>query len=337
MRDEMTESRCIVAQRIFVSVIFAAIGLLANCEQTAAQRVFGLDTSSAANFDVTQTQWNNAYNVGGAGFSSFQFAFVRSNHGVPATGGTDDTIFYNNMLRGNNAGLLMGSYNYIQADLNTAVAEANHYLDRAGMYMKPGYLLPVFDLEGAGSAGLSQPVLTQWSLDYISTIFNAKGINPIVYTNSSFNTDEVTAAVAFTNIASSPHTGERTYQWLARPSGSIFTGDPGAASGYPDPYGGWDPDFTTKSASTDPAIKPWAFWQNGSGSPNGFGIDYDAANGNMEFVRDFLVPALWTNAGSGDWGTIANWNSDNPSYDGNIVHGPAPRLPAYDSTNATLA
>ena len=102
------------------------------------QRVFGLDTSSAANFDVTQTQWNNAYNVGGGGVSSFQFAIVRSNHGIPATGGTDDTIFYNNMLRGATAGLLMGSYNFDLADSNTGPAEANYYLSRAGMYMKPG-------------------------------------------------------------------------------------------------------------------------------------------------------------------------------------------------------
>jgi len=40
------------------------------------------------------------------------------------------------------------------------------------------------------------------------------------------------------------------------------------------------------------------------------------------------VPALWTNAGSGDWGTISNWNSDNPGYvAGNVNTGPAPRLP----------
>jgi autotransporter-associated beta strand protein len=319
-----------------VSAATAALILVLFCASPAhAQRAFGLDTSSAANSSISQTQWNNAYNVGGAGFSSFQFAFVRSNHGIPASGGNDDTIFYSNMSQGTTAGLLMGSYNFVLPNSNTAVTEANYYLSRAGMYMKPGYLLPVLDLESGSS--FDQPTLTQWALDYISTINSAKGINPIVYTNSSYNTDEVNASVAFTNILSSPHTGERTYQWLARPSGSIFTGDPGAATGYPDPYGGWDPDFTTKSASTDPAVKPWAFWQNGSGSPNGFLIDYDAANGNIEFVRDFLVPALWTNAGSGDWGTIANWNSDNPSYNGTPQNGPAPRLPAYDATNATLA
>ena len=57
-----------------------------------------------------------------------------------------------------------------------------------------------------------------------------------------------------------------------------------------------------------------------------------AANGNIEFVKDFLVPALWTNAGGGDWGTISNWNSDNPTYNGTIQSGPAPRLP----NNASL-
>lgn len=303
------------------------------------QRVFGLDTSSAANFNVTQTQWNNAYSSGwsAAGISSFQFAIVRSSHG--GTNGispaSDDPQFYQNITRATTAGMLAGSYHFPHADVYTAADDAQHYLNYAGMYMKPGFLLPVFDLEGSSSS-LSTSALTTWSLDFIDTIFQAKGINPIVYTSSSFNTDEVTPAVAFTNIASSPHTGERTYQWLARPSGSILTGDPGAATGYPDPYGGWDPNYTTKSASTDPAVKPWAFWQNGSAhiapsgsSGNQFLVDFNAANGNIEFVKDFLVPALWVDGdgSGGNWGTTANWNSDNPTYNGTIQSGPAPRLP----------
>src|SRR4029078_377299 len=128
--------------------------------------------------------------------------------------------------------------------------------------------------------------------------------------NSSYNNDEVTAAVAFTNIASSPHTGPLTYQWLPRPPGNLATGQPVAASGYPDPYGVWDPNFTTKSASVDPAVKPWKFWQNGGQNIAGAGTpDKNAANGNIEFVKDFLVPALWTSSSTGDWTTVANWNS----------------------------
>src|SRR4051794_12530533 len=71
-------------------LVSAAVLVSTGAAPAYGQRVFGLDTSSAANGDVTQTQWNNAYNVGGGGVSSFQFAFVRSNHGIPATGGTDD-------------------------------------------------------------------------------------------------------------------------------------------------------------------------------------------------------------------------------------------------------
>ena len=57
-----------------------------------------------------------------------------------------------------------------------------------------------------------------------------------------------------------------------------------------------------------------------------------AANGNIEFVKDFLVPALWTNAGSGDWGR--------PSPTGTATTrpttarsraAPAPRLPNNQS------
>ena len=322
-------SRCAVAA--LVAVAFLSRG----ATPVYAQRVFGLDTSSAANTNVSQAQWNAAFTSGWAasGIPSFQFAFVRSNHGIPATGGTDDNQVWQNIARATSAGMLVGTYNYDDADSNTGAVEANYYISRVGMYMKPGYLLPVLDLEAG--AGQTQAALTQWSLDYINTIFAAKGINPIVYTNSSYNNDEVTAAVAFTNIASSPHTGNRTYQWLARPSGSLTTGQPIAAAGYPDPYGGWDPNFTTKAASIDPAVKPWAFWQNGSAhidpsGPSGqqFLVDFDAANGNIEYVKDFLVPALWTNAGSGDWNTISNWNSDNPGYvAGNVNTGPAPRLP----------
>ena len=137
----------------------------------------------------------------------------------------------------------------------------------------------------------------------------------------------MTAELAWFNFGTTPKSSPRTYQWLA-PGGSIVTGEPVpaiTAPGYPNPYGVWDPNYIGRTNSRDPAVNPWAFWQNGSGSPNGFLIDHDAANGNIEFVRDFLVPALWTNAGSGDWGTIANWNSDNPGYvAGNTATGPAP-------------
>jgi autotransporter-associated beta strand protein len=342
MRDLIVSARRISAHRHLLAAALSAcpalaIGLVAPAAY--GQRVFGLDTSSAANTDVTQTQWNNAFTNGdGASISSFQFAIVRSSRGGTVDQAVDDTIFYNNMLRGTNAGLLMGSYHYARPDAmaHTAADDAQHYLNRAGMYMKPGYLLPVFDLE-AGNTSYTTQGLTDWALQFCNTILAAKGITPIVYVNSSYANDEVNSQLAWFD-SNTPKTSPRTYQWLARPStySDLISGQPAPAlPTYPDPYGVWDPNFTTRSGSTNPAVKPWVFWQNGSThldpsnptTSKRFLIDYDAVNGNMEFLKDFLVPALWTNSGSGDWSTQGNWNSDNPTYNGTAASGPAPRLP----------
>ncbi len=293
----------------------------------------GLDLSDFQGH-VTQATWNNIA-------ASYSFAYVRSSRG--GTTGTynesnstgtgamryDDLYFADNIARASAAGILTGFYHYDRADVttNTGTDEADHMLQVGGNYMKPGFLLPVLDLEAGSNRNAAD--LTQFSLDFINEISAQKGIVPIVYTNSSYNNDEVTATLAFTNTSGSPHTGVRTYQWLARPEGDLLNGDPVAAAGYPDPYGVWDPNFTTKANSTDPAVKPWVFWQNGSQGISSAGtVDLDAANGNLEFVKDFLVPALWTSTTTGDWATIANWNSDNPAYvSTNTSTGPAPRLP----------
>jgi autotransporter-associated beta strand protein len=309
--------------RIGMQMAAPAVFVCMFAAQAFGQRVFGVDTADVANASApSQAAWNNAFSDADGDGVAYKFAFVRAVFG----NGTADTQFTTNISRATTAGLLVGSYHFVTPDTTNGTTEANAYIAKAGMYMKPGYLLPVLDLESGN--GQTTAALTQWCLDYIHTLQNTVGIAPIVYTNSSYNNDEVTAAVAFTNIASSPHTGPLTYQWLARPgSASLATGQPQPAlPTYPDPYGGWDPNFTTRSASVDPAVKPWAFWQNGSGAPNGFTVDYNAANGNIEYVKDFLVPALWTSAGSGDWATIANWNSNNPGG-GTAATGPASRLP----------
>src|SRR4051794_14403131 len=323
----------------------------------AAANTQGLDLSSWQG-TVSQTTWNNIKNVQGK-----LFGFARASRGatfgpvVPSSENDgdgynrfDDPQFVNNITSGTVAGLLMGSYHFNRAELagNTGADEANHYMETgtqqpaglspqyAGNFMRPGYLLPVFDLERG--SGLSQSALTTWANDFITTIYNAKGFYPMVYSSSSYNNDEVAASIAWNNVDTGPgpHSDVRTYQWLARPAGDILNGQPVAstsAPGYPDPYGVWDANFNTRTNSRDPGVKPWAFWQNGtftvSGGANG-SADQDAANGNIEFVKDFLVPALWTNSGSSDWSTVANWNSNNPLRDAdpsNVAMGPVSRLP----------
>jgi len=320
--NRFTPKRAQLARWIVVVGMVFLSGRLAA--PAFAQRVFGVDTADVANSNApTQAMWNNAFNDADGDGVAYKFAFVRALYGF---GSDADTQFTTNISRATTAGMLVGSYHFVTPTTTDGATEASNYVAKAGMYMKPGYLLPVLDLESGNN--LSTAALTQWCLDYINTIHSAIGAYPIVYTNSSYNNDEVTAALAFSNISSSPHTGPLTYQWLARPgSASLATGQPQPAlPTYPDPYGVWDPNFTTRAASVDPSAKPWAFWQNGSGAPNGFTVDYNAANGNIEFVKDFLVPALWTNPGSSTWQTIANWNSNNPGG-GTAATGPASRLP----------
>ena len=72
-------------------------------------------------------------------------------------------------------------------------------------------------------------------------------------------------------------------------------------------YGPWD-------NAPNPA-HPWHFWQYAStGHLNGIGngaanVDVDVANGGVEYIKDHLVPALWTTDSSGNWSTLGNWNS----------------------------
>src|SRR6476469_3459594 len=200
-----------------------ATALIAGCAMAApvrAQRVFGVDTADVANASApSQAPWNNAFNDADGDGVAYMFAFVRALFGNSSAA---DTQFTTNISRATTAGLLTGSYHFVTPDTTNGVTEANNYIAKAGMYMKPGYLLPVLDLESGN--GQTTAALTQWCLDYINTLQNTVGIAPIVYTNSSYNNDEVTAAVAFTNISSSPHTGPLTSQWLARPgSASLAT------------------------------------------------------------------------------------------------------------------
>jgi autotransporter-associated beta strand protein len=41
----------------------------------------------------------------------------------------------------------------------------------------------------------------------------------------------------------------------------------------------------------------------------GSNLDFNVARGGSDFLKDLLVPALWMNDSSGDWNTLANWNS----------------------------
>lgn len=312
--------RAFSLRRVCAAAAAIAVGLLqANTSQAQVQRALGIDVS-AWQGNISQATWDTFYST-----ANRKFAFLRASRG--GTTGYynqndkdnlngqntlsqryDDPYFIQNITRATKAGILTGSYHFNRADItastlnsngiaNTGTDEANHFLQMAGAWMRPGYLLPVLDLE-AGASQHSTTSLSNWSLAFSDRIFQAMGIRPIIYVNSSYANSEVNASVA----ASMPTL------WIARPTtNDPLTTEPPAAPSYPNVYGVWNPTYPNT-----PTPAPWKFWQySTTGGIPGFSgdIDKNAANGGIEFVKDYLVPALWTNDSSGEWTTLSNWNS----------------------------
>jgi autotransporter-associated beta strand protein len=296
----------------------------------AQQRALGIDVS-AWQGNLSQANWNTIRNTDGR-----QFAFIRSSRGGttgfynqsnpsnnnPPGQNTlsqryDDPYFVQNITRATNAGLFAGPYHFGRMDIiastpyangiaNTGTDEANHFLQMAGAWMRPGYLLPVFDLE-SGNTQRNTSSLSSFAVEFSNRIYETMGIRPMVYLSSSYANDEVNSSVptAMPNL------------WIARwpnqnnPNAiDVHNINPPPASSYPNAYGVWNPTYPNT-----PNPHPWKFWQYAStGRIQGIGggnanVDLDVAHGGIEFVKDYLVPALWVNDDSGDWTSLTNWNS----------------------------
>lgn len=307
-------------------VVFAAmLGIVAlSAAPAGAQRSYGIDVS-AWQGSISTTEWSNLRNV-----NNQEFVFIRSSRG--GTTGYynqndaannqgnntlsqryDDPYFVQNITRATNAGLLAGPYHFARPDIvastlnsggiaNTGVDEANHFLQMAGAWMRPGYLLPVFDLE-AGQGIRTNTQLNQFSIDFSNRIFEVTGVRPIMYINGNYTA----------NVAQPGLDDYFPVLWVARYIGSNNNPSPSeVATIHPkDTYAGFYGPWDDPPAPTH----PWSFWQYAStgrlsGYRNGtVGIDVNVANGGTEFLRDKLVPALWTSADDGNWSSLANWNS----------------------------
>ncbi len=309
----------------FILVVPALIGLIALPGDVAwAQRSLGIDVS-AWQGNITPSNWNTLRNT-----NNREFVFIRSSRG--GTTGFynqndaannqgnntlsqryDDPYFVQNITNATNAGMLAGPYHFSRPDIvastlnsggiaNTGADEANHFLQMAGAWMRPGYLLPVFDLE-AGDGIRSDAEITQFSIDFSNRIYEVAGVRPIMYINGNY--------AAY--VVQSPIQDYFPVLWTARyanqanpDSIDVQNGNPkDTFSGF---YGPWD-----DPPNTDP--HPWDFWQYAStarlsGYKNGTAnIDVNVANGGPEFLRDNLVPALWVSGADGNWSSLANWNS----------------------------
>src|SRR6188472_3236195 len=132
-----------VYRRALAGLLFSAPAvflLCMNAPSAFGQRVFGVDTASVADSTApSQTMWNNAFNDADGDGIHYSFAIVRA---LFSNSSSADSQFYSNISRATTAGMLAGSYHFVTPDTADGVTEANNYISKAGMYMKPGYLLP---------------------------------------------------------------------------------------------------------------------------------------------------------------------------------------------------
>jgi autotransporter-associated beta strand protein len=316
-----------------ISIVAAVLAaLLIFGRPAVAQRVLGLDIS-AWQGNISQTTWDNIRNVEGR-----RFVFIRSSRGGttgfynqsnpdndnPPGQNTlsqryDDPYFVQNITRATQAGMLAGPYHFSRPDIiastlnsngipNSGADEANHFIQMAGAWMRPGYLLPVHDLE-AGQTQRTSAQLSAFAVDFSNRMNEVMGIRPMVYSSQNYaNYVDATVPPVNPNL------------WIARwPNQSnpdaidVQNTNPPPSPSTANVYGEWNPNHTVSNPY--PNGHPWKFWQYAStgrlesfnsGNSN---LDFDVANGGIEFVKDYLVPALWVTNSSGQWTSLTNWNS----------------------------
>src|SRR5687768_2077550 len=305
-----------------------------------AQRLLGLDIS-AWQGNISQTTWNNFRNV-----ENRQFVFIRSSRGGTtgfynqndadnSEGNNtfsqryDDPYFVQNINRATAAGIYAGPYHFSRPDIiestlnsggirNTGANEADHFIQMAGPWMRPGYLVPIHDLE-AGDGIRTDNEMAQFAVDFSNRIFQRMGIRAGIYINGNYTANILQPASQTLRdqlarpTANSPSVYAPAYPvlWVARwPNqanpDAINVQGTNPKDTYAGFYGPWD-DYGDAN--------PWDFWQYAStarlpsfnnGANN---LDVNVLRGDIEYLKDQLVPAVWMVDSSGDWSTLANWNS----------------------------
>lgn len=386
----MKASERILAWKLSIAFVSYTTMLTATAP-VMSQRLLGLDVS-AHQAEITTTEWATLkrptnQQVGGVFGDGRDFVIIRSSRGgttgedhrqggYPSGNNTffnqseryDDPYFIQNITRATAAGLFAGTYHFARPDVivgtvnsngslvtvaNTGADEADHFIQRAGPWMRPGYLPPMYDFE-AGQSQRTPEEMAQFSLDFSNRIYQVMGIRPSIYSNGSYNGTLASASAPLRDqiaqpAANMPSVVSPAYPTLviarwpnqANPS-AIDVQNAHPKDSYTPIYGPWDDYGTTH---------PWDFWQyastmklngNNLGASN---TDVDVSQGDIEWVKDHLIPAVWMNNSSGDWSTLVNWNSGQapvapPQLSGQLAPfatGPLPdaRLPGAAGSGPT--
>ena len=210
---------------LLTRLLVVSLALLCFLDETRAQRSLGIDLS-AWQGSLSQRTWNRLHTN-----DNQDFAFIRSSRGgttgyadngpgSPTGPETlsrryDDPYFVQNITRATNAGMLAGPYHFSRPDIvsNTGADEADHFIEMAGAWMRPGYLMPVHDLE-AGEGFRSDNQLAQFTLDFSDRIHEVMGIRPAIYVNGNYAHNVIGGA---SSTLRSQVVESHPILWVARP------------------------------------------------------------------------------------------------------------------------
>ncbi len=221
--------------------------------------------------------------------NGYTYAWCKATQGTTYT----DPDFVSNITTGETAGMYMGAYDFNDAENQTASAEANYFLSVAGTYIKACEMPPVLDLEDpssgpALSSAFNSTTLTAWVQLWMTTVQNATGIVPVLYTTRGY--------AAFLNSSLNGYP-----IWIADPDGSTTVAPA---------TGSW----------TTYAFKQYSFTATIPGLGSSGGADADVYNGSSAQFMTLIgcttvpvTPAFTSNVKSGCPGMTVNYTDKSTS------------------------
>lgn len=168
-------------------------------------RAAGIDVSDYQHPNGKSIDWQKVYDAG------IRFTWRKADQGKSDS--LNQKFFKEDMDKGMLANVKMGAYHFPQPLTNkyNAKDEANHFIKVAGDYLKDGYLRPVLDVEDLViydkngkityheyacaangkkfNEGLTKAELTKWVIDFVSTVKEQTGVEPIIYTGKYYGQD----------------------------------------------------------------------------------------------------------------------------------------------------
>ncbi len=184
----------VVAALVAVGLLVALTAVLATLVPTHAEPLVvpspdepasGIDTSNHQHTGSRKIDWSAVRRSG------VSYVVVKATEGSTF----DDPWFTRDWKAVGAAGLYRGAYHYARPVVGSAVADAGHFLDVVGPLDAREDLPPVLDLEDNG--GLDPAALADWVAEWVDTVAQRTGRQPIVYATPHFWADSMAGTDQF--------------------------------------------------------------------------------------------------------------------------------------------